>query len=357
MLNIYVKNKSKLFFHYNNEIQYYEFEDLEILLDEIIEEYQITSKNMEISLTIDFEEFDIFIDGNKDEFISKEINDSTIIGLRKDKIKEYKKLFSKSKFIIREIKMDLLSIYTSLVKEDKDINQEYLCVGMEKSYLISISKGKISDIKEIEINKNSDPIEDYDFADIRVINETKEDLELVFFGQEENQDLNFYKLKRVINLQFTKSKIIKYMIIYFLVLSLYLLLVNMLDVKELRKKNREKQIKLKEQEQEYMKNSEINLPKDYTKELEKLKSLDDTLKRKEYYSFIKFLIDNSANGIDYISVIYEKNNWRIKGEFTNYKDFQKFEKNLEEKYNDTKFISIKEDDKKSIFEYSIGNKK
>ena len=35
---------------------------------------------------------------------------------------------------------------------------------------------------------------------------------------------------------------------------------------------------------------EINLSKDYTKELEKLKSLDDTLKRKEYYSFIKFLI-------------------------------------------------------------------
>ena len=44
MLNIYIKNQNKLFFHYNDEIHYYEFEDLEILLDEIVEEYQIINK-------------------------------------------------------------------------------------------------------------------------------------------------------------------------------------------------------------------------------------------------------------------------------------------------------------------------
>ena len=68
MLNIYIKNENKLFLQQNNEIHYYEFEDLEILLEEIVEEYQMQKENKEIVLTLDFEEFEIFVKEDKNKF-------------------------------------------------------------------------------------------------------------------------------------------------------------------------------------------------------------------------------------------------------------------------------------------------
>lgn len=65
MLNIYIKNENKLFLQQNNEVHYYEFEDLEILLEEIVEEYQMQKENKEIVLTLDFEEFEIFVKEDK----------------------------------------------------------------------------------------------------------------------------------------------------------------------------------------------------------------------------------------------------------------------------------------------------
>ena len=72
MLNIYIKNENKLFLQQNNEIHYYEFEDLEILLEEIVEEYQMQKENKEIVLTLDFEEFEIFVKEDKNKFVIKE---------------------------------------------------------------------------------------------------------------------------------------------------------------------------------------------------------------------------------------------------------------------------------------------
>ena len=81
MLNIYIKNENKLFLQQNNEIHYYEFEDLEILLEEIVEEYQMQKENKEIVLTLDFEEFEIFVKEDKNKFVIKEIHNIAMIGL------------------------------------------------------------------------------------------------------------------------------------------------------------------------------------------------------------------------------------------------------------------------------------
>ena len=97
MLNIYIKNENKLFLQQNNEIHYYEFEDLEILLEEIVEEYQMQKENKEIVLTLDFEEFEIFVKEDKNKFVIKEIHNIAMIGLKKDKIKKYVRTFATSK--------------------------------------------------------------------------------------------------------------------------------------------------------------------------------------------------------------------------------------------------------------------
>ena len=88
MLNIYIKNENKLFLQQNNEVHYYEFEDLEILLEEIVEEYQMQKENKEVVLTLDFEEFEMFVKEDKNKFVIKEIHNIAMIGLKKDKIKK-----------------------------------------------------------------------------------------------------------------------------------------------------------------------------------------------------------------------------------------------------------------------------
>ena len=354
MLNFYIKNENKLFLQQNNEVHYYEFEDLEILLEEIVEEYQMQKENKEVVLTLDFEEFEMFVKEDKNKFVIKEIHNIAMIGLKKDKIKKYVRTFATSKFIIKEIRMDLISVYSALSNKEGNLDQEYMCIGMDKSYLTSFSQGEINEIKQIDIGKKTDMFDEYDFADIRVINETKSDIELIFLGGEGDKYYNFFQSKKTMNIQFTKKQVMRYLVIYLGVLFCYVLSVStLLNTNEIKEQNAQLRESLKEQEQKYMKNRKSKAPKDYIAELEKLQSLDEKLKRREHYSFIKFLIDNNAYGIDYTSIIYEKGKWKIKGEFTKYDSFQKFEQKIEERYRKVEFMGIQEDDKKSSFEYFV----
>ena len=77
------------------------------------------------------------------------------------------------------------------------------------------------------------------------------------------------------------------------------------------------------------------------------------MKRKEYYSFIKFLIDNSIYGIDYTKIEYGDRKWTVQGEISNFDLLGKFEDNMKKKYVNTELVYIKDDDTVTLFEYSI----
>jgi len=67
---------------------------------------------------------------------------------------------------------------------------------------------------------------------------------------------------------------------------------------------------------------------DYSEELATLNEIDSTLKRKEYFSVIKFLIDNSEYGLGYTKISYKNKKWTILG-------------------------YIKDNDTATVFEYNI----
>ena len=95
---------------------------------------------------------------------------------------------------------------------------------------------------------------------------------------------------------------------------------------------------------------------DYSEELSKLNEIDNGIKRKEYYSFIKFLVDNSINGIDYTKVNYENKRWLIQGEIEKFDNFEKFESNVRKKYENSELGYIKDNDETTVFEYTVSEK-
>lgn len=124
-------------------------------------------------------------------------------------------------------------------------------------------------------------------------------------------------------------------------------------------KQTEKNSSLKKQvkslESEYLKEKNEKLP-DYSEELSKLNEIDNGIKRKEYYSFIKFLVDNSVNGIDYTKVKYENKKWLIQGEIENFDNFEKFENSVRKKYENSELGYIKDNDETTVFEYTVSEK-
>ena len=84
-----------------------------------------------------------------------------------------------------------------------------------------------------------------------------------------------------------------------------------------------------------------------------LNEIDSTLKRKEYFSVIKFLIDNSEYGLDYTKISYKNKKWTIQGEMPDFNNFEKFENNIINKYEKTELGYIKDNDTATVFEYNI----
>ena len=118
------------------------------------------------------------------------------------------------------------------------------------------------------------------------------------------------------------------------------------------KRNEKIRQETKKLEKEYLNKKNDKIP-DYSEELATLNEIDSTLKRKEYFSVIKFLIDNSEYGLDYTKISYKNKKWTIQGEMPDFNNFEKFENNITNKYEKTELGYIKDNDTATVFEYNI----
>ena len=73
----------------------------------------------------------------------------------------------------------------------------------------------------------------------------------------------------------------------------------------------------------------------------------------EYYSVIKFLVENSKNGIGYTKINYENTKWTVQGEMENFSNFERFENNILRKYPSSELGYLKDNDTATVFEYVL----
>ena len=112
------------------------------------------------------------------------------------------------------------------------------------------------------------------------------------------------------------------------------------------------QKEIKSLEKDYLKRKAEEIP-DYSKELATLREIDGGIKRREYYSVIKFLVENSKNGIDYTKINYEKAKWIVQGEMENFNNFERLENNILRRYPNSELGYLKDNDTATVFEYVI----
>jgi len=123
----------------------------------------------------------------------------------------------------------------------------------------------------------------------------------------------------------------------------------------LQKKTVENEIiqkEIKSLEKDYLNKKAEEIP-DYSKELATLREIDGVIKRREYYSVIKFLVENSKNGIDYTKINYENAKWTVQGEMENFNKFERFENNILRKYPNSELGYLKDNDTATVFEYVV----
>ena len=193
-------------------------------------------------------------------------------------------------------------------------------------------------------------ISEFDFGNMNVVELKENDINTVFQGENLYDNPDFMRKKEInFNLKSIKVKDIFFMV---LLILLYFIINSFIPLEKGKIRNDEirKEIKLKENEYLKRKNEKL---RDYSKELEIIEDINESMNRKEYYSLIKFLIDNSIYGIDYTKIEYENKEWIIQGEISDFNLFEKFENNIEKKYKKTELGYIKDEDEFSVFEYKI----
>ena len=134
-----------------------------------------------------------------------------------------------------------------------------------------------------------------------------------------------------------------------ILIGVYVFFKGMIPLEKQVERNKTLKKQVKNLESEYLKEKNEKLP-DYSEELSKLNEIDNGIKRKEYYLFIKFLVDNSINGIDYTKVNYENKRWLIQGEIEKFDNFEKFESNVRKKYENSELGYIKDNDETTQIE-------
>ncbi|MDO5088914.1 MAG: hypothetical protein Q4D53_03925, partial [Leptotrichiaceae bacterium] len=271
------------------------------------------------------------------------------IYLLKKKIYELKKISGKYGFGISGIKADFISVYNFY----KDENLEILHIGEEESFRFITENSKITEIEKLDLKKEDvSDINNFDFGNMKVIMTDIEDIEHIFKGTELYEDPDFKNERPVISGESIKNINRKdIFIILFLILS-YFFLDKIIPLEKETEKNEEIKTETKKLEKEYLNGKNEKLP-DYTEELAKLNEIDVSIKRKEYFSMIKFLVDNSEYGTDYTKINYENGKWLIQGEVGDFNIFEKFEKNILKKYGKSELGYIKDSDTATVFEYII----
>ena len=385
-IKIYMRSNSKIYVYIDEEVFYHENQSLEEVLEILKEEYEFTGNKNPLAFILHFSycmfndkelntKDDISLNEengktlkniyNKDffdDFVRKNINSENKklylshlenkfinVYLSRKKISELKKVCGKFGFEISSIKMDFVSVYNFYKEENIEIIQ----IGEEKSLRFLIEDSKIKEIEKLDlVIEDVADINNFDFGNMEVFTVDEENVKIVFQGSDLYSEPNFAKKNEIISMESIKNIKMKDIVILAVLAISYFLLSGLIPLEKEIKKNEKIKEETKNLEKEYL-NKENNKIPDYSKELQTLNEIDNSLKRKEYFSVIKFLIENSEYGIDYTKIGYENKKWLIQGEMQDFGNFEKFEKNILNKYSKAELGYIKDNDTATVFEYNI----
>lgn len=412
-IKIYIRSEEKIYLFIEEKIYFYENQDLSSVL-ESLDEYSL-SEEVEISLILHFSYFKIEgmetdyrdnniknienfddeieenVEGNiekngtqklakisfkenfrreilkekilwkmkemkylKKKFFLNHIEDKYVtFGIEKKKIEEFKNVFKQEKKKLLDIKVDITSIYNYNKNEDTEI----LTIGERKSLRFVIEDSKISEFEEIDLKIDDlENLEEYDFSDMKTVGLSEDNLKEIFLGTELYEEPNFLKKEKFFDDKNLKKFEVKDVAVILMIGAGYIFLQNLIPLEREKAKNERLKNETKKLEKEYLSKKNEKLP-DYSKELSLLEEVDSNITRKEYYSFIKFLIENSRNGVDYTKINYSDNKWIVQGTVNKFENFEKFENNLERKYSNTELGYLKDNDEEIVFEYTMIDKK
>ena len=412
-IKIYIRSEEKIYLFIEEKIYFYENQDLSSVL-ESLDEYSL-SEEVEISLILHFSYFKIEgmetdyeanniknienfddkieenVEGNieengtqklekisfkenfrweilkekilwkmremkylKKKFFLNHIEDKYVtFGIEKKKIEEFKNVFKQEKKKLLDVKVDVASIYNYNKNEDIEI----LTIGERKSLRFVVEDSKISEFEEIDLKIDDlENLEEYDFSDMKTVGLSEDNLKEIFLGTELYEEPNFLKKEKFFDDKNLKKFEVKDVAVILLIGASYIFLQNLIPLEREKSKNERLKNETKKLEKEYLSKKNEKLP-DYSKELSLLEEVDSNITRKEYYSFIKFLIENSRNGVDYTKINYSDNKWIVQGTVNKFENFEKFENNLEGKYSSTELGYLKDNDEEIVFEYTMMDKK
>ena len=312
-------------------------------------------------LKVDFEAvYNYYKDGNFEanqnkNFENKE-NFQNVIGdveeIQEIEIHENRKInrnFGEIKEI--DINEEFLENNNNLENENGKI--EILQLGEENSLRILIEDEKIVEVEKIELKiEDVDDVENFDFGDMVVVGDGENDVKVIFAGEELSNSLDFIKRMAIFDKESVKNIKVLDVVIAGILIFAYFLIYNSIPLQKKTVENEVIQREIKSLEKDYLKRKAEEIP-DYSKELATLRDIDGGIKRREYYSVIKFLVENSKNGIDYTKINYEKAKWIVQGEMENFNNFERLENNILRRYPNSELGYLKDNDTATVFEYVI----
>lgn len=353
-IQMYIRSQNKIFIYINDEILFFEDQEIPLVLEHLKEEFELNKNKINVELILHFSYFLI------DEKINTKINGITKkwylnynenkyleIFLEKSKINNWKKILKKYKFDITNIKIDFDTIFNFYKKE----NCEILQFGEIESVNMKIENEKIEEFEKIDL-KMEDIDESYDFSGVKTIFEEDDDIMSIFLGGQMYENPNFLKNEHTFSVDYINNIKIKDIFIFGILILSYFIFNNFIPVEKVKKENQKIKMSTKELEKRYLKEKSEEIPS-YSKELNLLNEIDNSLKRKEFYSMIKFLVDSSEIGIDYTKINYENKKWIIQGEILDFNNFEKFENKVIKKYKKNELGYLKDNDIATLFEYII----
>ena len=230
---------------------------------------------------------------------------------------------------------------------------EIFQIGEENSLRMVIFDEKITELEKVELRLSDiGEISEFDFGDMIVFTDTEEEIKMIFSGSELFENPNFAENESFFDAKSLKEiKILDVATVLFLFLG-YFLLSNFMNNEKLKKENENIKVQTKILEKNYLKKKDEEVP-NYTKELKILKDIDNSIERDEFYSYIKFLVENSKKGVDYTKINYENSKWTVSGELKNFENFEKFENSILKKYPNSELGYLKDNDEATMFEYVI----
>ena len=254
---------------------------------------------------------------------------------------------------IKEIDINEEFLENSNNLENENGKIEILQLGEENSLRILIEDEKIVEVEKIELKiEDVDDVENFDFGDMVVVGDGENDVKVIFAGEELSNSLDFIKRMAIFDKESVKNIKVLDVVIAGILIFAYFLIYNSIPLQKKTVENEVIQKEIKSLEKDYLKRKAEEIP-DYSKELATLREIDGGIKRREYYSVIKFLVENSKNGIDYTKINYEKAKWIVQGEMENFNNFERLENNILRRYPNSELGYLKDNDTATVFEYVI----